>query len=63
MSQTKEGFKKRILAVDDDIIVLTRITNILRNDYELVTVNSGMRALRYLREETKEWDWISRRRL
>ncbi len=51
MSQTKEGFKKRILAVDDDIIVLTRITNILRNDYELVTVNSGMRALRYLREE------------
>ena len=51
MSQTKEGFKKRILAVDDDIIVLTRIPNILRNDYELVTVNSGMRALRYLREE------------
>ena len=51
MSQTKEGFKKRILAVDDDIIVLTRLTNILRNDYELVTVNSGMRALRYLREE------------
>ena len=51
MSLTKEGFKKRILAVDDDIIVLTRITNILRNDYELVTVNSGMRALRYLREE------------
>lgn len=51
MSQTKEGFKKRILAVDDDIIVLTRITNILRNDYELITVNSGMRALRYLREE------------
>ena len=51
MSQTKEGFKKRILAVDDDIIVLTRITNILRNDYELVTVNSGMWALRYLREE------------
>ena len=52
MGQTEGGdSKRRILAVDDDIIVLTRITNILRNDYELVTVNSGMRALRYLREE------------
>ena len=51
MSQTEGSFKKNILAVDDDIIVLTRISSILRNDYELVTVNSGMRALRYLREE------------
>jgi PleD family two-component response regulator len=51
MSQTGEGFKKRILAVDDDVIVLTRISTILRNDYDLVTVNSGMRALRYLEQE------------
>lgn len=48
MSQTGEFVKKRVLAVDDDAIVLTRISSILRNDYDLVTVNSGMRALRYL---------------
>ncbi|MCI9161723.1 MAG: response regulator [Lachnospiraceae bacterium] len=51
MNQTGEHFKKRILAVDDDVIILTRISSILRNDYELVTVNSGMRALRYLNQE------------
>ena len=51
MTQTGEPFKKRILAVDDDVIILTRISSILRNDYELVTVNSGMRALRYLNQE------------
>lgn len=48
MSETGESFKKRILAVDDDVIILTRISSILRNDYDLVTINSGMRALRYL---------------
>lgn len=51
MSQTEEISKKRVLAVDDDVIILTRISSILRNDYELVTVNSGMRALRYLKLE------------
>ena len=51
MSQTEECLKKRILAVDDDIIVLTRISSILSNDYDLVTVNSGMRALKYLELE------------
>ena len=51
MNQTGEHFKKRVLAVDDDVIILTRISSILRNDYELVTVNSGMRALRYLNQE------------
>lgn len=51
MNQTGEHLKKRILAVDDDVIILTRISSILRNDYELVTVNSGMRALRYLNQE------------
>lgn len=51
MSQTEECLKKRILAVDDDIIVLTRISSILTNDYDLVTVNSGMRALKYLELE------------
>lgn len=51
MSQMEEIFKKRILAVDDDVIVLTRISTILRSEYDLVTVNSGMRALRYLEQE------------
>ncbi|MFG6331340.1 MAG: response regulator [Lachnospiraceae bacterium] len=51
MSQMEEISKKRVLAVDDDVIILTRISSILRNDYELVTVNSGMRALRYLKLE------------
>ncbi len=51
MSQMGECFKKRILAVDDDVIVLTRISSILRNDYDLITINSGMRALRYLELE------------
>lgn len=52
MSQAEGGnSKKCILAVDDNAIVLTRISNTLSNDYEVVTVNSGMRALRYLKEE------------
>ncbi len=51
MSQTEGSFKKNILAVDDDIIVLTRFSCILRNDYDVVTVNSGVRALKYLELE------------
>ena len=45
------GGKKRILAVDDTAIVLTRISNTLRDDYEVITVNSGIRALKYLDQE------------
>ena len=51
MSETGENLKKCILAVDDDVIILTRISSILKSDYDLVTINSGMRALRYLKEE------------
>ncbi len=51
MNQTAENNKKRVLAVDDDVIILTRISNILRHSYDLVTINSGMRALRYLKQE------------
>lgn len=52
MSQVEGGdFKKRILAVDDNAIVLSRIEGTLCNDYEVVTVNSGARALKYLKEE------------
>lgn len=52
MSQTESGnSKKRILAVDDTAIILTRISNTLQEDYEVITVNSGIRALRYLEQE------------
>ena len=46
--------KKRILAVDDTAIILTRISNTLRDDYEVITVNSGVRALKYLEQEMVE---------
>lgn len=42
--------KKCILAVDDAAIVLTRISDTLHNDYEVITVNSGVRALKYLEQ-------------
>lgn len=52
MSQTeKEVLKKRILAVDDTAIILTRISNALRNDYDVITVNSGVRALKFLAQQ------------
>lgn len=52
MSQIEgRGSKKRILAVDDTAIILTRISNTLRDDYEVITVNSGIRALKYLDQE------------
>ncbi len=54
MSQIEESAKKRILAVDDDAIVLMRISSILQKDYDLITINSGMRALRYLEQETPD---------
>ncbi len=40
--------KKCILAVDDAAITLSRIADTLGKDYEVVTVNSGIRAIRYL---------------
>ena len=49
MSETEKGTaRKRILAVDDTAVILTRISNTLRNDYDVITVNSGARALKYL---------------
>lgn len=52
MSQTQGRFyKKHILAVDDTAIILMRISNTLRDKYEVITVNSGVRALKYLEEE------------
>lgn len=40
--------KKCILAVDDAAFVLSRITDALGKHYDMVTVNSGARALKYL---------------
>lgn len=37
--------------MDDSAIVLSRIESTLCNDYDVVTVNSGARALKYLKEE------------
>lgn len=46
-----ETVRKRILAVDDAVIILRRITDALEEYYDVVTVNSGARALRYLEKE------------
>lgn len=52
MTQTEgTNSRKRILAVDDTAVVLTRISDTLQNYYEVITVNSGARALSYLKEE------------
>ena len=42
---------ERILVVDDAAIILSRIWDALRNDYEVTTINSGVRALKYLEQE------------
>lgn len=47
----KGSIKKRILAVDDAVIILRKITDALEEYYDVVTVNSGTRALRYLEKE------------
>lgn len=51
MMQRGEYGKKRILAVDDAAIILSRISDTLGKYYDVVTVNSGVRALRYLEKE------------
>ena len=57
MMKPKKGIdKKRILAIDDAAIVLKRITDALEEYYDVVTVNTGSRALRYL--ETEKPDLI-----
>lgn len=43
--------KKRILAVDDAAIILQRIKDALDEYYSVITVNSGVRALKYLEIE------------
>lgn len=43
--------KMRILAVDDNVINLATIEQELKNRYQVITVNSGVRAIRYLKKE------------
>ena len=47
----RKNNKKRILAVDDAAIILQRITNTLEEYYSVITVNSGVRALKFLEIE------------
>lgn len=56
MKPKKETNKKRILAIDDAAIILKRISDALEEFYDVVTVNTGSRALRYL--ETEKPDLI-----
>lgn len=42
--------KKCVLAVDDVAVILSRITDALGERYNVVTMNSGVRALKYLNE-------------
>ena len=51
MSEIRKNNKKRILAVDDAAIILQRITNTLEEYYSVITVNSGVRALKFLEIE------------
>lgn len=52
MTQMKRrGYRKRILAVDDAATILLRITDALEKYYDVITVNSGARALRFLEQE------------
>ena len=51
MKPGKEDNRKRILAIDDAAIVLKRITDALEDYYDVVAVNTGSRALRYLEKE------------
>lgn len=48
MTKPWRSSKKCILAVDDAAFILSRITDALGKHYDMVTVNSGSRALRYL---------------
>ena len=47
----KSGRRKRILAVDDAVIILRRITDALDEFFDVITVTSGARALKYLERE------------
>ncbi len=43
--------KQKILAVDDNSISLATIEQELKSEYEVIPINSGIRALQYLQHE------------
>ncbi|MBD5445028.1 MAG: response regulator [Lachnospiraceae bacterium] len=43
--------KLKVLAVDDNSISLAAIEQELKDEYEVIPLNSGMRALQYLKKE------------
>lgn len=43
--------KPKILAVDDNSISLAAIEHELKKEYEIIPINSGIRALQYLKRE------------
>ncbi len=43
--------KAKILVIDDSVISLANVEQNLKDKYEVITVNSGSRALRFLRRE------------
>lgn len=43
--------KLKVLAVDDSSISLATIEQELKDEYEVIPLNSGMRALQYLKKE------------
>ena len=43
--------KMKVLAVDDNSISLSVIEQELKGDYEVIPVNSGLRAVQYLKRE------------
>lgn len=47
----ENGERMRILAVDDNIINLATIEQELKNKYDVISVNSGVRAIRFLNKE------------
>ncbi len=48
------ALKKRILAVDDNSISLASIEQELKGEYDVIPLNSGIRALQYLKRETPD---------
>lgn len=44
------GFKRKILAVDDNSVSLATIEQALKDKYEVTPLNSGVRALQYLKK-------------
>lgn len=43
--------KRKVLAVDDNGISLAAIEQVLKDEFEVIPINSGLRALQYLKKE------------